>query len=62
MSKEETEKIITTISPNDIKGKTLFEKIKILQSLPDEIIYEFMNCKGSLCTTNYKNKIFPNAK
>lgn len=62
MSKEEIKKIVTTNIPNEIKVKTLFEKIKLLQSLPDEIIYDFLNCKSVLRTTNYKSKFLPHAK
>ncbi len=53
MSEEEIKKIATTDLPNKIKDNTLFEKIKLLQSLPDEIIYDFLNCKSVLRTTNY---------
>ncbi|MBI5731410.1 MAG: hypothetical protein HY963_09775 [Ignavibacteriales bacterium] len=62
MSEEEIKKIVTTILPNDNKRKMLFEKIKILQSLPDEIIYDFLNCKSVLRATNYKSKFPPHAK
>ena len=62
MIKKVAPKITTTNLSNEIKGKTLFEKIKQIQSLPDEIISEFLNSKGSLSTTNYKSKFSPHAK
>lgn len=62
MSKEEIKKIVTTEILNEIKSKTLFEKIKFLQSLPDEIIYDFLKCKSVLRTTNYKSKFSPHAE
>ncbi len=62
MSKEEIKKNTTTDSPNEIKDKTLFERIKLIQSLPDEIITDFLNCKGVLSTTNFKSKFSPHAK
>ncbi len=27
---------------------TLFERIKTVQSLPDEVVTQFLNCKGTL--------------
>lgn len=62
MSKEEIKKIIAAEIPNEIKDKTLYEKIKLLQSLPEEIIHDFLNCKGVLRTTNYKSKFLSHAK
>lgn len=62
MSKEEIKKNATTDLANEIKDKTLFVKIKLLQSLPDEIIYDFLNCKSVLSTTNFKSKFLPNAE
>lgn len=62
MSEEEIKKIVTTDLPNKIKDNTLFEEIKLLQSLPEEIIHDFLNCKGVLRTTNYKSKFLPHAK
>jgi len=62
MNKEETKKNAPTDLPNEIKDKTLFEKIKSLQSLPDEIIYDFLSSKGLLRTTNFKSKFSSHAK
>ena len=62
MSKEEIRKNSSTDSTSEIKGKMLFEKIKLLQSLPDEVIYDFLNCKGVLSTTNYKSKFSSHAE
>lgn len=33
--------------------KSLFENIKKMQSLPDNVVYDFLNCKGKL--KNFKN-------
>ena len=62
MSKEEIKKSVTADSANEIKGKALFEKIKLLQSIPDEIIYDFLKCKSILRTTNYKSKFSRHAE
>jgi hypothetical protein len=62
MSKKETTKIVIADSSNEIKDRTLFEKIKALQSLPDEIVYDFLNCKGVLNSTNYKIKFSSHAE
>ncbi len=62
MSNEEIKNIVTAEIPNKIKNKILFDKIKLLQSLPEEIIYDFLNCKGVLRTTNYKSKLLLHAK
>jgi len=62
MSEEEIRKNTTPDSPNEIKGKMLFGKIKLLQSLPDEVIYDFLNSKGVLSTTNYKSKFSSHAE
>ena len=45
--------------PNDFseKGKELFEKIKTVQALPDEVVHEFLRCKGVLSSIDSKNKI-----
>jgi len=59
---EEAKKNIVSNKSNEIKDKTLFGKIKLLQSLPDEIIYDFLKCKSILRTTNYKSKFLPHAK
>jgi len=62
MSKKGIKKIVTSNIPNEIKDKTLFQKIKLLQSLPDEIIHDFLNCKSVLRTTSFKSKFLPHAK
>jgi len=62
MSNEEIKKNVKADSSNKIKDRTLFERIKLLQSLPDEVIYDFLNCKSVLSTTNFKSKFSPHVK
>lgn len=62
MSNEEIKKNVKAYSSDKIKDRTLFERIKLLQSLPDEVIYDFLNCKSVLSTTNFKSKFSSHAK
>ena len=39
------------------KEKELFENIKKVQSLPDNVVYDLLKCKGSLFDGNFYNRI-----
>ena len=39
---------------NDVK---LFENIKKMQSLPDNIVYDLLNCKGSLAGVDLSKRL-----
>ncbi len=58
--KKEIEKMLQQIS-NEIDLE-LFREIKIIQSLPDEVVIDFLKSKGKLYSTNFKNKIFQNVR
>ncbi len=40
----------------------LFLKIKTVQSLPDNVVNDFLACKGKLRFTDFRNRIFQNVK
>ncbi|MCL4550980.1 MAG: hypothetical protein M1495_20705 [Bacteroidetes bacterium] len=40
--------------------RELFLKIKSVQSLPDDVVYEFLKSKGKLHSTDFKSKILRN--
>jgi len=42
--------------------KTVAEKIKTLQSLPEEIVINLLKSKGALASTNFKSKFILHAK
>ena len=42
--------------------KLLFEQIKVLQSLPDEIVEGFLKSKGKLSHFNFSKKLLSNEK
>lgn len=44
---------------NNIAGidPVLFEKIKNKQSLPLDVVYDFLNCKGKLSKSNFKKRL-----
>lgn len=44
-------------SGNFDNDKKLFENIKNLQSLPDNVVYDFLNCKGSLADSDLMKRI-----
>ena len=35
----------------------LFLKIKTVQSLPDDVVHEFLKSKGKLSSTDFKNRV-----
>ena len=43
-------------STNLGKDENLFENIKKVQSLPDNVVYDFLNCKGTLADTDLKQR------
>ncbi len=44
---------------NNIAGidQKVFEKIKEKQSLPPEVVFDFLNCKGKLSESNFEKKL-----
>ncbi len=40
----------------------LFRKIKEVQSLPDDVVSDFLKSKGKLRLTDFKNKILSNVR
>lgn len=42
--------------------RELLKKIKTVQSLPDEVVSEFLKSKGTLSSTNFKIKILSDEK
>lgn len=60
LRKSGTSRIKVDIFSNPVKDKVnreLFEKVKNLQSLPDEVVYGFLTCKGSLSDTDFNKKV-----
>ncbi|MGD8778989.1 MAG: hypothetical protein PVH88_08510 [Ignavibacteria bacterium] len=58
------DKVTVTISAspnklNKISGidNELFQKIKNKQSLPSDVVYNFLNCKGKLSKSRFKEKL-----
>ncbi|PKL82520.1 MAG: hypothetical protein CVV24_09610 [Ignavibacteriae bacterium HGW-Ignavibacteriae-3] len=47
-----------SLAENDI---SLFEQIKMIQSLPDGVIGDFLDCKGKLFLTEYRERYFNHA-
>ena len=48
---------------NEIKiDAATVEKIKTLQSLPEEVVINFLKSKGSLASSDFKNKFTANAE
>ncbi|MFA7228868.1 MAG: hypothetical protein WC061_07530 [Melioribacteraceae bacterium] len=44
------------------KPEELFELIKKIQSLPDEVVTDFINCKGSINSAGFKEKYLNNVR
>ena len=42
-------------------SQEVVEKIKLLQSLPEEIVINLLKSKGSLAATDFKKKFLSNA-
>lgn len=62
MSEKKVRKtLLFDASEKEIDNK-LFEKIKTIQSLPDDVVHNFLKSKGSLRFTRFKNKFFSNAR
>ena len=38
-------------------NEKLFENIKKMQSLPDNVVYDFLNCKGSLADIDLSKRL-----
>lgn len=58
--KKKTDEISSQISSEN--RQELFQKIKEVQSLPDEVVSDFLKSKGKLRLTDFKNKILPNVR
>jgi len=51
-----------SIKGKNIAEEQLFEKIKSIQSLPDDIVRNFLKSKGNLSNTKFKNKFLSDAE